>query len=79
MKWLKKLFERRKFSDGNYPLKDNWREGLRERNINHYWFYDKRTNGIERSNIAFGEDENTSCTYKTYMEVVRFVVKHINK
>jgi len=30
MKWLKKLFERRKFPDGSRPLKDNWKEGLRD-------------------------------------------------
>ena len=29
MKWLKKLFERRKFSNSSRPLKDNWKEGLR--------------------------------------------------
>lgn len=34
MKWIIKiirLFSRRKFSDGSYPLKDNWREGLRDK------------------------------------------------
>lgn len=43
------------------------------------WFYDKTKDRIERSNVTFGADENTSCTYETYKEVDSFRTNYLNK